>query len=90
MDDAYTDKVDGKISEDFRGRELGIGGWKTLGQDGLQGLNDAETSDRALDAQRIVEFDLFTARRPPQVLGGPLAALPQRIRGDLPRSITCN
>lgn len=57
MDSAYADKLDGKISEDFWERKMND--WQMEEQQvkmAIQGLNEAETSDRALDAQRIFEL----------------------------------
>jgi hypothetical protein len=57
IDSAYTDKLDGKIPEDFWERRMND--WR-LGQQqvkmAIEGLNSAETSDRALDAQRILDL----------------------------------
>ena len=57
MDSTYADKLDGKIPEDFWERKMRD--WQTDEQQvklAIQGLNHAETSDRALDAQRILEL----------------------------------
>jgi hypothetical protein len=57
MDKAYEDKVDGKISEDFWKRTMED--WRTEEQQvqvSLDCLEDAETGDRALDAERILEL----------------------------------
>jgi hypothetical protein len=57
MDGAYADKLDGKIPEDFWERKLSD--WRMEEQQvkmAIQGLSDAETSDRALDAQKIFEL----------------------------------
>ncbi len=57
MDDAYTDKLDGKIPEDFWERKMSD--WRMEEQQikmAIEGLKSAETSDRALDAQRILEL----------------------------------
>lgn len=57
MDNAYTDKLDGKIPEDFWERKMSD--WRMEEQQvkmALEGLSNAETSDRALDAQRILEL----------------------------------
>jgi site-specific DNA recombinase len=57
MDKAYTDKLDGKIPEDFRERKMSD--WRTEEQQvrmAIDGLANAESSDRALDAQRILEL----------------------------------
>ena len=54
MDNAYTDKLDGKIPEDFWERKMSD--WRMEEQQvkmAIEGLNSAETSDRALNAQRI-------------------------------------
>lgn len=57
MDGAYADKLDGKIPEDFWERKMSD--WPMEEQQvkmAIQGLSDAETTDRALDAQRIFEL----------------------------------
>jgi DNA invertase Pin-like site-specific DNA recombinase len=57
MDGAYADKLDGKISEDFWERMMSD--WRMEEQQvkmAIEGLNSAETGDRALDAQRIFEL----------------------------------
>ena|ERR1039458_2967840 len=57
MDAAYTDKLDGKISEEFWERKMHD--WQMEEQQvkmAIQGLSNAETGDRALDAQRIFEL----------------------------------
>jgi hypothetical protein len=57
MDNAYTDKLDGKIPEDFWERKTSD--WRMEEQQvkmAIEGLNGAETSDRALNAQRILEL----------------------------------
>jgi hypothetical protein len=57
MDNAYTDKLDGKIPEDFWERKMSH--WRIEEQQikmAMEGLNSAEISDRALDAQRILEL----------------------------------
>ncbi len=57
MDDAYTDKLDGKIPEDFWERKMND--WRMEEQQvkmAMEALKNAETSDRALDAQRIFEL----------------------------------
>jgi hypothetical protein len=54
---AYTDKLDGKIPEDFWERKMSD--WRMEEQQvkmAMEGLNSAETGDRALDAQRILEL----------------------------------
>ena len=57
MDAAYLDKLDRKIPEDFWERKMGE--WRMEEQQvkmAIQGLTHAETGDRALDAQRILEL----------------------------------
>ncbi len=57
MDKAYTDKLDGTIPHDFWERKMTD--WRTEEQQvkmAIQGLSSAESSDRALDAQRIFEL----------------------------------
>jgi hypothetical protein len=57
MDNAYTDKLDGKIPEDFWERKTSD--WRMEEQQvkmAMEGLNSAEIGDRALDAQRILEL----------------------------------
>ena len=57
MDDAYTDKLDGKIPEDFWERRMNA--WQVEEQQvkmAIQGLSNGESSDRALDAKRIFEL----------------------------------
>jgi hypothetical protein len=57
MDGAYADKLDGKIPEDFWERKMSD--WRMEKQQlkmAMQGLSNAETGDRALDAQRILEL----------------------------------
>jgi site-specific DNA recombinase len=57
MDAAYTDKLDGKIPEDFW--EWKMGDWRMEEQQvkmAIQGLTNAETGDRAVDAARILEL----------------------------------
>jgi hypothetical protein len=57
MDDAYADKLDGKIPEDFWERKMND--WRMEEQQvkmAIHGLSSAETGDRALDAQRIFEL----------------------------------
>jgi hypothetical protein len=54
MDDAYTDKLDGKIPEDFWERKMGD--WRMEEQQikmAIQGLSDAASGDKGLDAQRF-------------------------------------
>ena len=70
MDAAYTDKLDGKIAEDFWERKMS--GWRMEEQQvkmAIQGLTNAETGDRALDAQRIFElankaYSLYVSQNP--------------------------
>jgi site-specific DNA recombinase len=57
MDKAYSDKLDGKIAEDFWQRLMTE--WRMEEQQvkmAIQGLSSGETGDRALDAQRIFEL----------------------------------
>ena len=57
MDAAYTDKLDGKIPEDFWNREMTD--WRMEEQQvrlAIDGLNHAESGDKALDAERIFEL----------------------------------
>jgi site-specific DNA recombinase len=57
MDAAYVDKLDGKIPEEFWERKMSE--WRLNEQQvkmAIQGLKNAETGDRALDAQRILEL----------------------------------
>src|SRR5260370_699241 len=57
MDDAYADKLDGKIPEDFWERKMND--WRMAEQQvkmAIHGLSSAETGDRALDAQKIFEL----------------------------------
>ncbi len=57
MDKAYSDKLDGKIPEDFWQRQMTE--WRMEEQQvnmAIQGLSSAETGDRALDAQKIFEL----------------------------------
>jgi site-specific DNA recombinase len=57
MDGAYADKLDGKIPEDYWERKMSD--WRMEEQQvkmAIQGLSDAETGDRAIDAQRIFEL----------------------------------
>jgi hypothetical protein len=57
MDDAYTDKLDGKIPEDYWARKMDD--WRAEErrlQVSLDCLDDAETGDCALDAKRILEL----------------------------------
>jgi hypothetical protein len=70
MDAAYTDKLDGKIPEDFWERKMSD--WRMEEQQvkmAIQGLTNAETGDRALDAQRIFElankaYSLYVSQNP--------------------------
>ena len=57
MDKAYSEKLDGKIAEDFWQRLMAD--WQMEEQQvkmAIQGLSSAETGDRALDAQKIFEL----------------------------------
>ncbi len=57
MDKAYSDKLDGKIAEDFWQRLMTE--WRMEEQQvkmAIQGLYCIETGDRALDAQKIFEL----------------------------------
>jgi hypothetical protein len=57
MDRAYSDKLDGVIPDDLWERKLSD--WRMEQQQvrmAVQGLNYAEISDRAVDAQRILEL----------------------------------
>ncbi len=57
MDAAYADKLDGKISEDFWLRKTGD--WQMEEQQAkmaLDGLRSAETTDRALNAEKVFEL----------------------------------
>jgi site-specific DNA recombinase len=57
MDAAYTDKLDGKIPEDFWNRKMTD--WRMEEQQvrmAIDGLNHAERADKALDAERIFEL----------------------------------
>ena len=57
MDAAYADKLDGKIPEDFWERKMSE--WRMEEQQvqmAINGLANAETGDRALDAQRVFEL----------------------------------
>jgi site-specific DNA recombinase len=70
MDAAYVDKLDGKIPEDFWERKMSE--WRMEEQQvkmAIQGLSNAETGDRALDAQRIFElankaYSLYVSQNP--------------------------
>ena len=57
MDAAYTDKLDGKIPEDFWNRKMND--WRMEEQQvrmAIDGLSNAERGDKALDAERIFEL----------------------------------
>jgi site-specific DNA recombinase len=57
MDAAYADKLDGKIPEDFWERKMSE--WRSEEQQvklAIDGLANAESTDRALDAQRVFEL----------------------------------
>lgn len=57
MDQAYTDKLDGKIPEEFWDRKSAE--WRDEEQQlqmAIRGLSEASTSDRLLDVQRILEL----------------------------------
>jgi site-specific DNA recombinase len=57
MDAAYTDKLDGKIPEDFWERKMTD--WRAEEQQvrmAIEGLKNAETTDRALAASEILEL----------------------------------
>ena len=57
MDAARTDKLDGKISEEFWQRKMSD--WQMEEQQAkmaLDGLSSVETSDRALDAGKVFEL----------------------------------
>ena len=57
MDAAYTDKLDAKISEEFWERKMSD--WQMEEQQvkmAIQGLSNAETGDRAANAQRVFEL----------------------------------
>src|SRR6266851_331351 len=57
MDDAYTDKLDGKIPEDFWERKMSDRRMEEQQvKMAIEGLANAETGDRALDAARILEL----------------------------------
>jgi site-specific DNA recombinase len=70
MDQAYTDKLDGKISEDFWQRKMIE--WQAEEQRttmALTGLQESSTNDRLLDAKRILElankaYFLYLTRKP--------------------------
>jgi site-specific DNA recombinase len=57
MNAAYADKLDGKIPEDFWNRKMSE--WRAEEQQvkmAIDGLANAETGDRALDAQKVFEL----------------------------------
>lgn len=57
MDAAYTDKLDGKISENFWQRKMSD--WQMEEEQikmAIQGLEKADTGDRALDAEKTFEL----------------------------------
>jgi site-specific DNA recombinase len=56
MDGVYADKLDGKIPEDFWERKMVDFRVEEQVKMAIQGLSQALTSDRALDAQRIFEL----------------------------------
>lgn len=70
MDKAYSDKLDGKIAEDFWERLMTE--WRMEEQQvkmAIQGFTSGETGDRALDAQKIFElansaYYLYVSRNP--------------------------
>jgi site-specific DNA recombinase len=70
MDGAYTDKLDGKIPEDFWERKMNA--WRTEEQQikvAIQGLNNGRAGDKALDAQKIFElankaYSLYVSQNP--------------------------
>jgi len=70
MDAAYTDKLDGKISEDFWERKMRD--WQMDEQQvkmAIHGLSNAETGDRAANAQRTIElankaYSLYVSQNP--------------------------
>jgi site-specific DNA recombinase len=70
MDGAYTDKLDGKIPEDFWERKMNA--WRTEEQQirvAIQGLNNGGVGDKALDAQKIFElankaYSLYVSQNP--------------------------
>ena len=70
MEAAYEDKLGGKIPEDFWERK--VSGWRMEEQQvkmAIQGLSNAETADRALDAQKIFElankaYSLYISQNP--------------------------
>ena len=70
MDAAYTDKLDAKISEEFWERKMSD--WQMEEQQvkmAIQGLSNAETGDRAANAQRVFElankaYSLYVSQNP--------------------------
>jgi hypothetical protein len=70
MDAAYTDKLDAKISEEFWERKMSD--WQMEEQQvkmAIQGLSNADTGDRAANAQRIFElankaYSLYVSENP--------------------------
>jgi hypothetical protein len=70
MDAAYSDKLDGKISEDFWERKMRD--WQIEEQQvkmAIQALSNAEAGDGALDAERIFElankaYSLYVSQNP--------------------------
>ncbi|HWR14807.1 MAG TPA: recombinase family protein [Terriglobales bacterium] len=70
MDQSYTDKLDGKIAEDFWQRKMIE--WQAEEQRitmALAGLQDSNNNDRLLDAKRILElankaYFLYLTRKP--------------------------
>jgi site-specific DNA recombinase len=68
MDRAYSDKLDGIIPDDLWERKMSD--WRMEQQQvrmAIQGLKHAETSDRALDAKKILElaneaYSLYVSR----------------------------
>jgi hypothetical protein len=70
MDQAYADKLDGKISEDFWQRKSAKWRSEELRIEGqLPAFNQANESDRMLDTKRILElanpaYFLYFTRKP--------------------------
>ncbi len=70
MDKAYEDKLDGVIEPEFFDRKMTD--WRGQEQQvrmAMQGLEDAKSSDRALDAERIFElankaYALYVSQNP--------------------------
>ncbi len=70
MDQAYSDKLDGKIPEDFWQRKMSD--WQAEEQRiemAIAGLNEQSRTDRLLDAKRILElankaYFLYLTRKP--------------------------